>query len=147
MNNDEKKRLTEEVIEKMGNDGLTTICIAYKDLGKEQQNWDDDEKIINDLVCIAIVGIEDSVRKEVRNELSETRYILILVFFVIEVPDAIEKCQKAGVVVRMVTGDNIMTARSIATKCGIIKPMDGFLALEGKEFNKRIRDASGRVRR
>jgi len=47
----------------------------------------------------------------------------------------------------MVTGDNIMTARSIATKCGIIKPTDDFLVLEGKEFNKRIRDASGRVSR
>lgn len=47
----------------------------------------------------------------------------------------------------MVTGDNIMTARSIATKCGIIKPNDDFLVLEGKEFNKRIRDASGRVSR
>ena len=38
-----------------------------------------------------------------------------------------------------------MTARSIATKCGIIKPNDDFLVLEGKEFNKRIRDASGRL--
>jgi Ca2+ transporting ATPase len=47
----------------------------------------------------------------------------------------------------MVTGDNIMTARSIATKCGIIKPNDDFLVLEGKEFNKRIRDPSGRVRK
>jgi magnesium-transporting ATPase (P-type) len=65
----------------------------------------------------------------------------------IQVPEAIEKCQKAGVVVRMVTGDNIMTARSIATKCGIIKPNDDFLVLEGKEFNKRIRDSSGKVRR
>jgi len=45
----------------------------------------------------------------------------------------------------MVTGDNIMTARSIATKCGIIKPNEEFLVLEGKEFNKRIRDASGRI--
>ncbi len=65
--------------------------------------------------------------------------------FFVQVPEAIEKCQKAGVVVRMVTGDNIMTARSIATKCGIIKPEDDFLILEGKEFNKRIRDSSGRV--
>jgi magnesium-transporting ATPase (P-type) len=50
----------------MASDGLRTICIAYKDLGKEQQNWDDEDKIINDLVCIAIVGIEDPVRKEVK---------------------------------------------------------------------------------
>ena len=42
--------------------------------------------------------------------------------------------------VRMVTGDNINTARAIATKCGIIRPGDGFLVMEGKEFNKRVRD-------
>lgn len=45
----------------------------------------------------------------------------------------------------MVTGDNINTARSIATKCGILKPGDDYLILEGKEFNRRIRDANGEV--
>jgi len=55
------------------------------------------------------------------------------------VPDAIKKCQNAGVVVRMVTGDNVNTARSIATKCGILKPEEDFYVLEGQEFNKRIR--------
>ena len=46
----------------------------------------------------------------------------------------------------MVTGDNVNTARSIATKCGIIKPGEDFLVLEGKEFNKRIRSSSGEVK-
>jgi len=46
----------------------------------------------------------------------------------------------------MVTGDNIITARSIATKCGIIKPGDDFLVLEGKEFKKQICDSSGKVK-
>ena len=50
----------------MANDGLRTICIAYKDLGSAEQDWENDEKIVNDLICIAIVGIEDPVRKEVR---------------------------------------------------------------------------------
>lgn len=39
---------------------------------------------------------------------------------------------------RMVTGDNINTARSIATACGILKPGEDFIALEGKEFNARL---------
>ena len=43
------------------------------------------------------------------------------------------------------TGDNINTARSIATKCGILKPGEEGLILEGKEFNRRIRDANGEV--
>ncbi|CAF4705876.1 unnamed protein product, partial [Rotaria sp. Silwood1] len=125
LNDNEKNRLTQEVIENMANNGLRTICIAYKDLGKEQQDWENEDNIVNDLICIAIVGIEDPVRSEV--------------------PEAIQKCQRAGVVVRMVTGDNIMTARSIATKCGIIKPNEDFLILDGKEFNKRIRDSSGKI--
>ena len=40
----------------------------------------------------------------------------------------------------MVTGDNINTARSIALKCGIIKPGSDFLVMEGKEFNRLIKD-------
>jgi Ca2+ transporting ATPase len=61
------------------------------------------------------------------------------------VPDAIRKCQRAGITVRMVTGDNINTARSIAMKCGIVKPGEDFLILEGREFNRRIRDSHGEV--
>ena len=40
----------------------------------------------------------------------------------------------------MVTGDNVATARSIATKCGILRSTDEFVVMEGKQFNKRIRD-------
>lgn len=63
----------------------------------------------------------------------------------LQVPDAIRKCQRAGITVRMVTGDNINTARAIATKCGILQPGDDFLCLEGKEFNRRIRNEKGEV--
>lgn len=45
----------------------------------------------------------------------------------------------------MVTGDNINTARAIAMKCGILQPGDDFLCLEGKEFNRRIRNEKGEV--
>ena len=45
----------------------------------------------------------------------------------------------------MVTGDNVETARSIALKCGIISKDDGYLVLEGKELNKKIRDQTGEV--
>nr|CDS31938.1 expressed protein [Hymenolepis microstoma] len=47
----------------------------------------------------------------------------------------------------MVTGDNVNTARSIATKCGILRPDSNFLVLEGSEFNRRIRDrTTGQVK-
>ncbi|CAD7000927.1 unnamed protein product, partial [Ceratitis capitata] len=90
-----------------------------------EPNWDDEENIMTNLTCLCVVGIEDPVRPEV--------------------PDAIRKCQRAGITVRMVTGDNINTARSIASKCGILRPNDDFLILEGKEFNRRIRDSNGDI--
>ena len=62
-----------------------------------------------------------------------------------KVPDAIKKCQSSGIVVRMITGDNINTATSIALKCGIIKPSDDFLVIDSKEFNRRIRDSNNKV--
>uniref|UniRef100_A0A8C6UKN8 Calcium-transporting ATPase n=1 Tax=Neogobius melanostomus TaxID=47308 RepID=A0A8C6UKN8_9GOBI len=81
--------------------------------------------ILNDLIAICVVGIQDPVRPEV--------------------PDAIRKCQRAGITVRMVTGDNINTARAIAIKCGIIHPGEDFLCIDGKEFNRRIRNEKGEV--
>lgn len=79
--------------------------------------------------------------------LSHLIYVSNLLTFsrFVQVPEAIKQCQKAGITVRMVTGDNINTARSISMKCGIIKPGEDFLVLEGKDFNARIRDANGEV--
>ena len=62
-----------------------------------------------------------------------------------QVPDAVRKCQKAGITVRMVTGDNVITARSVAIKCGIITPNDESLVYDGKEFNSYIRDPDTKV--
>lgn len=45
----------------------------------------------------------------------------------------------------MVTGDNLKTAKSIALKCGIISENDGYIVIEGKDFNKRIRDKYNKV--
>ena len=60
-------------------------------------------------------------------------------------PIAIKQCQNAGITVRMVTGDNVNTARSIALKCGILEPNSEFLVIEGREFNSKIRDSTGKV--
>ncbi|CAH8553228.1 unnamed protein product [Heterobilharzia americana] len=137
-----QESLVREVIEPMAGDGLRTIGIAYKSyidpvvgvaaneipLNRGQiPDFDDEDTVVSDLTCIGIVGIEDPVRPEV--------------------PAAIRKCQRAGITVRMVTGDNVNTARSIAAKCGILRPGDNYIVLEGKEFNSRVRDPrTNRVR-
>lgn len=49
-----------------------------------------------------------------------------------EVPDAVATCQRAGITVRMVTGDNVHTAKHIARECGILT--EGGRAIEGPVF-------------
>ncbi|XP_072482873.1 plasma membrane calcium-transporting ATPase 3 isoform X14 [Notamacropus eugenii] len=122
----DRDEMVKKIIEPMACDGLRTICIAYRDFSAGQEpEWDNETEIVGELTCIAVVGIEDPVRPEV--------------------PEAIRKCQRAGITVRMVTGDNINTARAIAAKCGIIQPGEDFLCLEGKEFNRRIRNEKGEI--
>ena len=41
-------------------------------------------------------------------------------------------CQRAGITVRMVTGDNVHTAKHIARECGILT--EGGRAIEGPVF-------------
>ena len=51
--------------------------------------------------------------------------------------DHTEACTKAGVAVKMVTGDNILTARAVAKECGIISSNDpnaNGIVIEGHEF-------------
>ncbi|KAM8916528.1 plasma membrane calcium-transporting ATPase 1-like isoform 1-T6 [Spinachia spinachia] len=123
----DRDEMVKKVIEPMACDGLRTICVAYRDFpaAAGEPDWDSENDILNDLTCILVVGIEDPVRPEV--------------------PEAISKCQRAGITVRMVTGDNINTARAIATKCGILLPGEDFLCMEGKEFNQQIRNDQGEV--
>uniref|UniRef100_A0A8C6Q7V6 Calcium-transporting ATPase n=1 Tax=Nothobranchius furzeri TaxID=105023 RepID=A0A8C6Q7V6_NOTFU len=123
----DREEMVCKVIEPMACEGLRTICVAYRDFPAEagEPDWDNENEILSGLTCIAVVGIEDPVRPEV--------------------PEAITKCQCAGITVRMVTGDNINTARAIAAKCGILQPGKESLCLEGKEFNRLIRNEKGEV--
>nr|XP_009686421.1 PREDICTED: plasma membrane calcium-transporting ATPase 2 isoform X2 [Struthio camelus australis] len=122
----DRDEMVKKVIEPMACDGLRTICVAFRDFSSSPEpDWDNENDILSDLTCICVVGIEDPVRPEV--------------------PEAIRKCQRAGITVRMVTGDNINTARAIAIKCGIIHPGEDFLCLEGKDFNRRIRNEKGEI--
>ncbi|KAM3844690.1 plasma membrane calcium-transporting ATPase 2 isoform 2-T2 [Vipera latastei] len=122
----DRDEMVKKVIEPMACDGLRTICVGFRDFPNDPEpDWDNENDILTDLTCICVVGIEDPVRPEV--------------------PEAIRKCQRAGITVRMVTGDNINTARAIAIKCGIIHPGEDFLCIEGKDFNRRIRNEKGDI--
>jgi len=115
----EQRQIFLNQVEEMANDGLRTLCLCFRDFPLDWDNENDcpagvpiEEPPEHQLICIAIVGIMDPIRKEV--------------------PEAVRLCQKAGITVRMVTGDYISTAKKIATDCGILTA-DG-VALEGPDF-------------
>jgi len=121
-----KRRLIDEVILSFAKESLRTLCIAARSIkSSENVNFDDLDQVESGLTCLCIVGIEDPVRDEV--------------------PPALEKCRVAGITVRMVTGDNIVTARSIAGKCGIAAQVEdgNYLAMEGPEFRAKVTDGNG----
>ena len=118
------------VIQSYAKLALRTIAFAYKDLketdgGNNHEDKDPGSKIYkieeDGLTLICIAGIKDIIREEV--------------------PDAVIKCNQAGVRVRMVTGDNKTTAIAIAKECGIItegEENEECVCMEGPEFNEYV---------
>jgi Ca2+-transporting ATPase len=99
------------------NQSLRTIALCYRDY----ESWPPVEPVdgqvpydalANDLTLVAITAIEDPLRPGVT--------------------EAVRTAQKAGVAVKMCTGDNVLTAKSIALQCGIYTP--GGIIMEGLAF-------------
>ncbi|CAM6053706.1 unnamed protein product [Sphagnum tenellum] len=115
----EKEDELRRTIEGMAALKLRCIAFAHRVVKKSEipigeealANWQTPE---NDLILLGIAGIKDPCRPGVF--------------------EAVQTCIKAGIKVRMVTGDNLLTARAIAVECGILDE-DG-LAVEGEEFRK-----------
>ncbi|CAG8958661.1 hypothetical protein HYFRA_00011501 [Hymenoscyphus fraxineus] len=119
--NDENRQTLLGLIDNYASRSLRTIAMVYRDFeqwpARGARTVDGDvvfDDIFKQMVLLSIVGIQDPLRDGV--------------------PEAVRTCQKAGVVVRMVTGDNLVTARAIATECGIYTP--GGLIMEGPTFRK-----------
>ncbi|XP_075485614.1 calcium-transporting ATPase 1-like [Primulina tabacum] len=99
-----------DTIDEFACEALRTLCLAYRDIGS-------DFSVENPIpfegyTLIGIVGIKDPVRPGVK--------------------ESVAICKSAGIMVRMVTGDNINTAKAIARECGILT--DDGIAIEGPEF-------------
>lgn len=109
---------------------LRTLALAYRDFeswpptsflspdlkesgaGKREAKLAD---VLAEMIWIAVVAIQDPVRKGV--------------------PLAVATCHRAHVDVKVVTGDNVETARAIARECGIISNKND-LIMEGTEFRR-----------
>ncbi|CAN1324594.1 Calcium-transporting ATPase 2, plasma membrane-type [Linum perenne] len=100
-------------IDQFAGEALRTLCLAYKEV---QDGFSPNDAIPESgYTCIGIVGIKDPVRPGVK--------------------ESVAVCHAAGIAVRMVTGDNINTAKAIARECGILT--DGGIAIEGPVFREK----------
>lgn len=111
----------------MAANALRTLIIAYRIFDRElafaemARDPPDDE-----LTMIALVGIQGTQCSLL--VLSPQAPFLSVAFVDPvrpEVPDAVRRCIEAGITVRMVTGDNIDTAKKIAEQCSIYTPNTG----------------------
>ncbi|KAI3900110.1 hypothetical protein MKW98_001010 [Papaver atlanticum] len=113
-----------DAISEMAANSLRCVALACRSYPIENVPKDEDslaEWVIpeDELVLLAIVGLKDPCRPGVR--------------------EAVELCTKAGVKVRMVTGDNLQTAKAIALECGILaSDVDATepTLIEGKRFRE-----------
>lgn len=114
----------ENIITHYATQSLRTIGLVYRDFdqwpprgaptSEEDRSLAQFDPLFKDMVLFGIFGIQDPLRPGVT--------------------ESVRQCQKAGVFVRMVTGDNIMTAKAIAQECGIFTP--GGIAIEGPKFRQ-----------
>lgn len=101
-----------DVINHFACEALRTLCLAFRDM---DDGYNGDDIPTDGYTLIAVFGIKDPVRPGVK--------------------DAVQTCIAAGIKVRMVTGDNINTAKAIARECGILT--DDGLAIEGPDFRSK----------
>ena len=102
----------QKINEKMANDALRVIAIGYKDLDYIPQNLESNS-IEKDLIFVGLFGMIDPPRPGVK--------------------EAIFTAKKAGIKTVMITGDHILTAKSIAKDLGIYT--NGDIAMTGNELD------------
>ncbi|KAH7142046.1 hypothetical protein EDB81DRAFT_54451 [Dactylonectria macrodidyma] len=124
---DSDKKEIGDVIFRYATQSLRTLGLAYRDFEQwppekamnhqesGSSNMDLDQ-VFQAMTWIGVVGIQDPVRKGVL--------------------EAVQDCHTASVSVKMVTGDNVETARAIARECGILTQAKEGLVIEGLEFRQ-----------
>ena len=98
------------MIDSYGESGLHQIGLAYRDF------WDFPDHPHEDMTLLAIFGIKDPLHPGAR--------------------ESVRDCDRAGVVVRLVTGNNLQIASHIAKDLGIDKSAMGYISLDGSEFRR-----------
>ncbi|KAK3200631.1 hypothetical protein Dsin_024046 [Dipteronia sinensis] len=129
---------------------IVAMCSHYYDRSGMINAMDDEERmkigtIIKDMAekslrCIAFAYKQND--EQIPEKLEETGFALLGVAGLKDpchpgVRTAVESCRNAGVKIKMITGDNVHTARAIAIECGILNPDEDLASeavVEGVEF-------------
>ena len=109
---DENRMEVLDDLKEMTSEALRVLALAYRKMGPDE-GFDDKAALENDLIYVGLVGMMDPPRKEAK--------------------EAVALCEKAGIKVVMITGDNKDTAAAIASEIGILK---GGNVLTGSDLEK-----------
>jgi Ca2+-transporting ATPase len=108
---------TQAKLSQYASKSLRTIAICFRELDELPFNSEHDsvdfEQVMQGLTFQGLLGLQDPLRADAWG--------------------AVNTSHKAGLTVRMVTGDNHVTARAIAQECGIISSYND-IVMEGDEF-------------
>ena len=94
-----------------------------------------------------LAGFDDEAQEDVERDLVFDGFVVISDPLSPDVYDAIRRCREAGIEVKMLTGDNIRTARAIANELHMLE--DGHIAVEAADIeamsDEELSDALGRI--
>ena len=142
---DGKQQLLSEIVTNtFARQAFRTLLIAYSELSMDEYNTlksqhnnfhseKDREVLEQDLTVVGIYALQDPLRDEI--------------------VESVKKCKRAGINIRMVTGDNLDTAKAIALEAGIVDlhhVNNQYVCMEGKQFRelcgglKKLEDPSNR---
>ncbi|CAA7263095.1 unnamed protein product [Cyclocybe aegerita] len=104
------------------NEGLRTLALCYRDFSSWPplgQELDDEGEVpfdglLHNLTLLSVIGLDEPLYPDAEED--------------------VKKCHRAGISIKLCTGDNVLTARSFATRCGIFTPSG--IIMEGPTFRQ-----------
>jgi Ca2+-transporting ATPase len=118
---------------------MRTLAFAHRDL---PPGYPAEEEVLHELRGEVEAGLVFTGMVAIRDPLRE------------DVQEAVERCRKAGIEVKMITGDNVETARAIAYNIGLIPSLDApidtndAMVLTSPKFNadwERLKELRGKA--
>lgn len=125
--NDDARAALQRTVTRMKMDGLHCVAFAYRSVPEEHpidcEGHFHPKIKEDDSILLAFVGLKAPCREQARK--------------------AVMNCQNAGVNIKIITKDDIHTARASAVDCGILEPNHGISTgevIEGTEFQEYAED-------